>query len=156
AFEAAGPAAPLATVLLVVITLCGVFPVYAYIAGRSTQGQGATGLLERSVHGWGGKVLVLVLLGFAATDFVITKTISVADAAEHLINNPQPGWQAALQSLSEVDESTRNWLPYAWWHEAVERWKPRVIVALILSVFSFAFWWIFRRGFRKRVVQISV
>src|SRR5207248_4403336 len=29
----------------------------------------------------------LVLLGFAATDFVITKTLSAADAAEHLIKN---------------------------------------------------------------------
>ena len=31
---------------------------------------------------------MLALLGFAATDFVITKTLSAADAAEHLMHNP--------------------------------------------------------------------
>jgi hypothetical protein len=45
-------------------------------------------MLARLVSGWGGKILVLTLLGFAATDFVITKTLSAADAAIHLIKNP--------------------------------------------------------------------
>ena len=52
AFEAAGPLAPLATVAVVLITFCGALPVYAYITGKSPHGQGATGLLERLVHGW--------------------------------------------------------------------------------------------------------
>src|SRR5437588_3907944 len=93
AFETAGNAAPLATVVVVLITFLGAVPVYCYVASRSPHGQGALGLLERSVHGWFGKLLIVVLLGFAATDFVITKTLSVADAAEHLIHNPQPIWQ---------------------------------------------------------------
>src|SRR6478672_6659373 len=49
-------------------------------------------VLARLVSGWAGKVLVLVLLGFAATDFVITKTLSAADAATHAIQNPH--WPA--------------------------------------------------------------
>jgi len=88
AFEAAGLLAPLATVILVLVTLFGALPVYSYVAKQSPHGQGSIAMLERLVRGWGGKVLVLVLLGFAATDFVITKTLSAADAAVHLISNP--------------------------------------------------------------------
>src|SRR5262245_14927659 len=88
AFEATGLLTPFATAILVAVTLLGAFPVYAYVAGKSPHGQGSISMLERLVRGWGGKFLVLVLLGFAATDFVITKTLSAADAAEHLLNNP--------------------------------------------------------------------
>src|SRR5438132_3871035 len=65
AFETTGRAAPLATVLVILVTLLGALPLYLYVAGRSPDGQGAIGLLERTVHGWRGKVLVLILLGFA-------------------------------------------------------------------------------------------
>ena len=40
------------------------------------------------MSGWKGNALVLVLLGFAMTDFVITMTLSAADAAKHAIENP--------------------------------------------------------------------
>jgi len=92
AFEATGRLAPLATVLLVLVTLFGALPVYCYVAGQSFQGQGSISMLEKLVHGWTGKFLVLALLGFAATDYVITKTLSAADAAEHLLHNPL--WQS--------------------------------------------------------------
>jgi hypothetical protein len=88
AYENAGLLAPLATIVLVAVTLFGALPLYWYVCGRSHTGQGSIGMLAKLVSGWGGKVLVLVLLGFAATDFVITKTLSAADAAVHLIQNP--------------------------------------------------------------------
>ncbi len=94
AYEATGILTPFATVLLVLVTLFGAYPVYAYVAGKSPYGLGSIAMLEKLVHGWGGKVLVLVLLGFAATDFVITKTLSAADAAVHLLENPH--WPSAL------------------------------------------------------------
>jgi hypothetical protein len=102
AFEAAGSLPPLATVVLVLLTLFGAVPVYSHVAGQSPHGQGSIAMLERLVHGWKGKTLVLVLLGFAATDFVITQTLSAADAAVHLIHNPF--WEkmpAAFRGISE-------------------------------------------------------
>ncbi len=96
AFEATGLLTPFATVLLVLLTLFGALPVYARVAAKSPHGQGSIAMLEQLIHGWTGKVFVLVLLGFAATDFVITKTLSAADAAEHLLKNPN--WPEKLQS----------------------------------------------------------
>ena len=88
ALLAAGPVAPIATVILVLVTLLGAFPVYAQVAGRSYAGMGSIAMLENLLAGWKGKLLVLVLLGFAATDFVITMTLSAADGAKHAIENP--------------------------------------------------------------------
>jgi hypothetical protein len=88
ALLAAGAVAPIATVFLVLVTLFGALPVYAQVAGRSYAGQGSIALLENLLTGWKGKALVLVLLGFAATDFVITMTLSAADAAKHAVENP--------------------------------------------------------------------
>lgn len=88
AYEAAGLLAPCATVVLVLVTLFGALPVYSHVASKSPNGQGSIQMLERLMRGWTGKIVVLSLLGFAATDFVITKTLSAADAAEHLLHNP--------------------------------------------------------------------
>ncbi len=99
AVQSAGMLAPLATVVLVLVTLFGALPVYRYVAGRSYSGQGSIGMLAGLVSGWPGKLLILILLGFAATDFVITKTMSAADAAVHLIENPY--WQSAIGAPAE-------------------------------------------------------
>src|SRR3954451_17730217 len=88
AFEAVGLLAPIATVVLICVTLGCALPVYSRVAEESPLGHGSISMLERLLHGWTAKFLVLVLLGFAATDFIITQTLSAADAAEHLIHNP--------------------------------------------------------------------
>ncbi len=88
ALLAAGALAVPATAVLVAVTLLGAVPIYAAVAKRSYAGQGSIALLENLLPGWTGKILVLVLLGFAATDFVITMTLSAADAARHAIANP--------------------------------------------------------------------
>ncbi len=88
AFLAAGALAPIATAFLVLVTIFCAFPVYSAVAKYSFAGQGSIAMLERLLSGWKGKMLVLVLLGFATTDFVITMTLSAADAAQHAVENP--------------------------------------------------------------------
>lgn len=85
---AAGVLSPLATIVLVALTLLGALPVYRRVARESHDGGGSIAMFAKFMPSWWGKVSILVLLGFAATDFTITMTLSAADGAAHIVENP--------------------------------------------------------------------
>lgn len=89
AFAAAGQLAPMATILLAIVTLCAALPVYCKVASESPHGQGSISMLEKRLPGWSAKLVVLLLLGFAACDYMITITLSASDGAAHFLENPE-------------------------------------------------------------------
>jgi hypothetical protein len=154
AFAAAGKLAPLAALGVVAITLLLAVPVYCYVVRRSPHGHGATGLLEERTHGWFGKMLILVLLGFVATDFVITRTLSLADASVHILHNPH--WQERFERLDWDPAPVRDMLP-GWLHGPINAiWKPQVVLTIALSIVCFFFWMFLYQGFTRTFLRLAV
>jgi hypothetical protein len=152
-FQTAGRVAPLATLVVVGMTLAGALPVYLYIAGRSPKGESSIALVEQLVRGWLGKSLVLVLLGFAATDFVITKTLSTAAAARHVISNPSPSWQRAVDRIvAPVQQAAEAALG----PEAGQHLSRQLLITILLGGLSFTFWALIRRGFNRKATLGAV
>lgn len=151
--EAAGPLAPLAAAFMVLVTLLLALPVYAYVVGRSPDGQGATGLLERTLPGWGGKLVMLVLMGFVAADFVITRSLSVADASIHVLANPR--WDDAVNRYMAADEQVASWMGPTIWNLAEPYWTRQMAVTVGLSLVAFALLWLLHRGFTRNVLWLA-
>lgn len=151
--EAAGLFAPLAAALLVLATLLMALPVYAYVVGRSPDGQGAVGLLEHLLRGWRGKLLVLVLMGFVAADFVVTRSLSVADASAHVLHNPH--WHKAVERIAPTDDEVQAGVGAEVWQWVKPLWTRQMALTLGLSLLSFALLWLLEGGFTRKVLKLA-
>jgi hypothetical protein len=152
-FEVAGRLGPLATAVIVLLTLFGALPVYFYLAGRSPRGQGSLAVFEHLVRGWRGKTLVLILLGFAATDFTMLKAISLADASVHVLNQHDAFRKEKIHAFAQwLQQQGTTYLG----PQAGEYLNEQLVVTLFLGMLCFLFWFVLRKGFNRNVLILSV
>ena len=152
-YHETGMLGPLATAAVVLVTLFGALPVYCYLAGRSPGGQGSLGVVEKLIRGWRGKTIVLILLGFAATDFTMLKSLSLADASVHVLNKHDgerlksaklaAGWMKEC-----ADEYCGN--------DVAQYVDEQLLVTIVLGIVSFVFWFLLRKGFNRKVMLLAV
>lgn len=154
ALEFVAELAPFAGVAVVVVTLLGALPVYFYIAGRSHQGEGALGLLGQRFHGWRGKLFILAMLGFLATDLVLTRSLSVSDASTHLLANPY--YRGHADWIASQREAIRAALPAFLAEHLLDFWTEQLIVTVVLSLLAFGLYYYLLRDLTRGFVGMAV
>jgi hypothetical protein len=146
--------APLAGLGIVLVTLLAALPVYWYVVGRSPHGKGGIGLLEERAHGWGGKILILVLLGFVATDFVLTRSLSVSDASAHILANPY--YQGQADTVEKNREAIREALPASLQGRFFDFWNEQLVMTVLLTVIAFALYFFLVRSIGRGFLGVAV
>ncbi len=144
---------PLATAVVVLITLFGALPIYCYLAGKSPDGQGSLGIVEKLIRGWRGKTAVLILLGFAATDFTMLKSLSLADASVHVLNKHDG---ERLKSAKLASGWLRECADEHCGQEVADHVNEQLLVTVVLGIVSFFFWFVLRKGFGRKVILLAV
>ena len=146
--------APVAALGVVLVTLLAALPVYWYVVGRSPHGKGGIGLLEQCARGWRGKMLLLILLGFVATDYVMTRSLSVSDAATHILGNPI--YQERADWVVQNRETVRNWLPDALRGRFFEFWNEQLLLTVVLSVLAFGLYFFLVRSISRGFLGFAI
>lgn len=153
ALSLAGDLAPLATGLAVIFCLLVALPVYWRLVAVAPEGRGAVGYLAKRIPGWRSKLAVLVLLGFAATQFALTKSLAASDAAEHVIGNPS--WHDRLAGIAAAVTRLGTAVESPFLRRLLKPWDLQLAVSLVVALVGIAFWAVFRHGFTQLVLRIA-
>src|SRR5262249_61447261 len=89
-------------------------------------------------------------------NFVFTRTLSTADAAVHVLNNPDAGWQTTLDQWGHYGDTAKDWFSFPAWQTCCGYWNRQLVTTLLLLGVSFAMWPIVWYGFTRRMVQTAV